>query len=50
VRQGDRALQALGPVDPGRTRHACRPPEKSWPRSPAARSAATSTTASPPRG
>ena len=44
VRQGDRALQAVGPGDPGRARDACRPPARSWPRSAAARSAATSTT------
>ena len=38
--------QIVGPVDLRRTRRPCRPPAKSWPRSAAPRSAATSTIAS----
>ena len=46
MRQGDRALQAVGSGDPGRARRACRRRERSWPKSAAARWAARSTTAS----
>ena len=50
VRQGDRALQAVGSRRPRSSARRCRPREKSWPRFPAARSAATSTTAPIPSG